>query len=90
MKKKIFIVIIALILIFPIPFRLKDGGSIEYRALLYTITKYHKLSANLNEMYINGIGIKILGIEIFNNTKNCDTNKISSSVKVIISNDKIC
>lgn len=89
MKKKIFIVIIALILIFPIPFRLKDGGSIEYRALLYTITKYHKLSANLNEMYINGIGIKILGIEIFNNTKNCDTNKISSSGKVIISNDKI-
>ncbi len=89
MKKKIFIVIIALILLFPIPFRLKDGGSIEFRALLYTVTKYHKLSTNLNEMYINGIGIKILGIEIFNNTKNCDTNKISSSGKVIISNDKI-
>ncbi|MGN1311324.1 MAG: DUF4362 domain-containing protein [Clostridia bacterium] len=89
MKKKIFIVIIALILLFPIPFRLKDGGSIEFRALLYTVTKYHKLSTNLNEMYINGIGIKILGIEIFNNTENCDTNKISSSGKVIISNDKI-
>ena len=89
MKKKIVIIIIALILLFPIPFRLKDGGSIEFRALLYTVTKYHKLSTNLNEMYINGIGIKILGIEIFNNTKNCDTNKISSSGKVIISNDKI-
>lgn len=72
MKKKIIaivVIIIALILLFPIPMRLKDGGSVEYRALLYTITKYHSLSANPNQMYIDGWGIEILGMEIYNGIK---------------------
>ena len=45
-SKKIWIliiVIIALILLFPIPMRLKDGGSIRFQAALYSVTKYHKL-----------------------------------------------
>lgn len=91
MKKKsiiLIIIVIALILLFPIPFRLKDGGSIEFKALLYTVTKYHKLSTNPNEMYINGMGIKILGKEIFNSTKNKE-NKTSYTDKVIISYSKI-
>ena len=73
MKKKVITVIfiiIAIILLFPIPFKLKDGGSIEFRALLYTITKYHKLAPiDSDNEYIEGIGIKILGMEIYNNTK---------------------
>lgn len=70
MKKKIvlfIIIIIALILLVPIPFKLKDGGSIEFKALLYTVTKYHKLSINSETEYIDGIGIKILGMEVYNN-----------------------
>lgn len=97
MKKKIIklvIIIGVLVLLIPIPFRLKDGGSIEFRALLYTITKYHRLSANPNEMYINGIGIKILGVEIFNNIKDKENNtsgidEISTQGKVVITRDKI-
>lgn len=95
MKKKsiiIIIIIIALILLFPIPFRLKDGGSIEFRALLYTVTKYHKLSTNPNQMYIEGIGIKILGKEIYNNTNENITgeiDKVSPKGKVVISYEKI-
>lgn len=72
MKKKIItmvVIIIAIILLFPIPMRLKDGGSIEYKALLYTVTKYHKLSGNPNQMYINGLGIEILGIEVYNSAE---------------------
>ena len=75
MKKKIILVVvivILLILLFPIPFRLKDGGSIQFRALLYTITKYHQLAPiddNMNNKYIDGIEIEILGMEIYNNTK---------------------
>ena len=78
MKKKIiiFIIIIAvLILLFPIPMHLKDGGSVEYRALLYTITKYHKLAPikqGEDVKYIDGIGIEILGKEIYNNAKEND------------------
>lgn len=68
-NKKILItiiVIIALILLFPIPMKLKDGGSIKFQAVLYSITKYHKLNHETESGYIDGIGVEILGIEIVN------------------------
>ena len=72
MKKKIIlivIILIAIVFLFPIPMKMKDGGSIEYRAMLYTITKYHRLAPMETESgYIDGIGIEILGVEVFNNT----------------------
>lgn len=72
MKKKIIliiVIIVALLLLIPIPLRLKDGGSIEFKAILYTITKYHRLApVETNMEYIDGIGIEILGMEIYNNT----------------------
>jgi len=64
----IIIVIIALILLFPIPMRLKDGGSIRLQALLYNVTFYNKLNHATEDGYTKGIGIEILGLEIFNNT----------------------
>jgi len=67
-KKSIFIaiIVIAFILLVPIPMKLKDGGSIKLQALLYSITKYHKLD-NYNEgRYVDGIGIEVFGVEIFN------------------------
>ena len=67
MKKKILIaviVIILLVLLIPIPMRLKDGGTIEYKALIYTISKVHKLNHNSASGYDNGLIIKIFGKEI--------------------------
>ena len=64
----LIVVIIALILLFPIPMRLKDGGSLKFQALLYNVTFYNKLSHTTDDGYIKGIGIEILGVEIFNNT----------------------
>lgn len=76
MKKKLIIVsiiIIALILLIPIPMKLKDGGSIEFKAILYKITKYHRLSSTEEDVkYIDGITIEILGKEIYNNTSKSD------------------
>ena len=60
------IVIIALILLFPIPMKLKDGGSVRFQALLYSITKYHQLNHETESGYVNGIGIEILGVELIN------------------------
>lgn len=73
MKKKniliIVIIVLLVILLLPIPMKLKDGGSIEFKALLYSVTKYHKLAPeNSDKEYIDGIGIKILGAEIINTT----------------------
>ena len=64
----IVIVVIALILLFPIPMRLKDGGSIRLQAVLYNVTFYNKLNHATDDGYTKGIGIEILGLEIFNNT----------------------
>lgn len=72
MKKKtiiFIIIIILLILLIPIPMHLNDGGTVEYRAILYKISNVHRLTGNLETMYENGTIIEILGIEVFNNVK---------------------
>ena len=86
MKKKRFllivIIIIALIvLLVPIPRYLNDGGSVEYRALLYKVTDYHKLEP-VGSNYIEGIGIEILGIEVFNNAKD-QTETVETTIERI-------
>jgi len=73
----IVIIIIALILLFPIPMRLKDGGSVKFQAALYSVTKYHKLNHQIDGGYIDGIGIEILGIEILNTTDKIETNTVT-------------
>ena len=62
----IAIIVLVIVLLFPLKInRLRDGGSIEFNALLYSITKYHKLAPeNSDKDYIDGIRIKILGKEI--------------------------
>ena len=64
----IAIIVLVIVLLFPLKInRLRDGGSIEFNALLYSITKYHKLAPeNSDKDYIDGIRIKILGKEIYN------------------------
>lgn len=79
MKKKVIIIsvaIILLVLLFPIRNQLKDGGTVEYKALVYKVSKVKKLISK-EEMeregkikeYYHGISIEILGFEIYNNVK---------------------
>lgn len=75
MKKKITIIsiILAIILLFPIPIRLKDGGTVEYKAILYKVSNVKSLASieemENGKMYNKGIILEILGFEIFNNVK---------------------
>ena len=96
MKKKIRIVVIIvllLILFIPIPIHLKDGGTIEYKALLYKISKIHRLPMNLteNNKYEEGITIEILGFEVFNNVNSDKTkeNKNHQEYSKVIDRVKI-
>jgi len=69
MKKqliRIIIIMITLILLFPIPIRYKDGGTVTYQAVLYSITDYHALRGV--DGYDTGIEIKLLGITVYENT----------------------
>ena len=72
MKKKMIVVVIIvvlLILIVPIPMYLNDGGTVEYKALTYKISKVHRLVDAPETKYEDGIIIEILGFELYNNVK---------------------
>ena len=70
MKKRVAIIIavvlVALALLIPIPLYAKDGGTVTYQAILYSVTDYH--SAKHPEGFYTGTEIKILGITVFENT----------------------
>ena len=79
MKKKVIIILVAiilLVLLFPIRNQLKDGGTVEYKALVYKVSKVKKLiskekferEGKILE-FNNRIIIEILGFEIYNNVK---------------------
>lgn len=72
MKKKIIILTITLLLILlmfliPIPNHLKDGGTIEYKAILYKVSKVKRFNSDSIDGYERGLIVKILGNEIYNN-----------------------
>lgn len=62
-------IVLALLLLVPIPLRLKDGGSVEYRAVLYTVTDVHRIAPESESGYLEGTVIEILGTEVFNNVE---------------------
>lgn len=85
-KKIILILIIIILMLIPIPTKLKDGTSTEYKALLYSITKYHIINQDSIKGYDDGFKIKILGITIYDNI---NTYLTAEHVINIRSNNKI-
>jgi len=105
MKNKSIIIIVSivvlLILLFPIPRHIDIARCIEYKSLLYSVTKYSELvpqvltdGFDINEW----ISVKILGFEVYNNKKlivqennNIGNNEESQNEikRVVIKLDKI-
>lgn len=74
MNKKVIVglcVLLIVVLLVPIPVRLKDGGTVLYNAILFKIEDVHRLSASLEseQAYQEGIIIRILGVKVFDNVK---------------------
>ena len=70
MKKKVIIVVaivIILVLLVPIPMHLRDGGTVEYKSLIYKISKVHRLNNNSKTGYEDGVIIEILGRKVYDN-----------------------
>jgi PDZ domain-containing secreted protein len=63
---KVIIVILVVFLFIPIPLHYKDGGTVEYHALLYSVTDFH--SMKMEGGYDTGIQVKILEISVYDNT----------------------
>jgi len=74
MKKKVIIgicVLLAIVLLIPIPMRLKDGGTVAYNAILYRVEDVHRIDpeATSADDYLEGTIVKILGIEVYNDVE---------------------
>lgn len=66
MKKKTVAVVgivLALVLLFPIPMRYKDGGSVKYQAILYSVTDVHRLAPGGG--FEEGVIVEILGMQVY-------------------------
>ncbi len=79
MKKKVgvtvTVIILFVILMFPTVYQIKDGGSVEYRAVFYQVTKWHRYEGMLDSdksrpIYYDGTEVKVFGITVYNNAEN--------------------
>ena len=71
-KKKLLwgALIIILCCLIPQKHFLEDGGSVVYKAILYSVTNVREIGGNgIDSEYQEGIRIRILGIEVFDNVK---------------------
>lgn len=71
-KKKVSIVIavvLAVILLVPIPLFYKDGGTVEYKALVYSVTLLHSIAEKNVPGYNIGTVVEILGFTVHNDVE---------------------
>lgn len=79
MKKKMYtiiVIILLLVLLLPVPLSYKDGGTTEYKAVLYSIYNYHAIwyeeghfSEEEYRGFLVGSVVEVFGIEVYNNTR---------------------
>ena len=64
-------VLLATVLLVPIPMRLKDGGTVVYHAVLYQVEDVHRLGAvdTAGDEYLEGMIVRILGMEVYNSVE---------------------
>ena len=70
MKKKL-VFIALLILLFPIPMRLRDGGTVVYKSLLYQVYDVNSLNEWCSSGYSEGIIVELFGKRVYENVS-CD------------------
>lgn len=74
MKRRIAVIVIIVvalaILLTPAKIRIRDGGSVKYKAITYCVTKYHRLSPLGSEadlagiQFLEGWKIELFGITL--------------------------
>lgn len=58
------VIVLLVVLLFPIRLKYKDGGSVCYKAILYDVTKLHKLDDNEADGFKDGLTVRILGMTV--------------------------
>lgn len=65
--RKTIVILIIIILLFPIPMRLKDGGSIRFQSVLYSVTKINRLNEDIDSENIKGWEVEVLNMKVYSN-----------------------
>ena len=75
-KKKrvltVLAVIIAIVLLIPFPIHYKDGGTVDYEAVLYTVRKEHSIAGaplEDEEGYYIGTRVRVLFWTVYDNVR---------------------
>ena len=74
MKKKLLVIaanlLVIVILFTPVRLAIKDGGSVRWQALVYSVTKIHQLNPASDDTkpYIDGWEVKLLGMTVYRET----------------------
>lgn len=78
-KTLIFLLVLVFVaLLIPKTYLLKDGGTKEYRAALYTVTKWHAFRQSHDDGYdgkdgeqqfVVGVTVEILGMKVYENKR---------------------
>lgn len=79
MKKKVIILIcvILVIMLIPVRLQLKDGGTVEYKSILYKVSKVHRLIDNGFDI---GTEIRIFGFKVYDNVESVyDKNELKET-----------
>lgn len=62
MKKRriilIFVILVFAILLFPIKYSYKDGGTVEYKAVLYSMIFWHRIDENYETGFYEAVEFK--------------------------------
>ncbi len=69
-KRILICILISVLLLTPIPLQVKDGGSVWYKAVLYTVYDVHRIketNAGEDIEYCEGTRVEILGFTVFDN-----------------------
>lgn len=63
-------VVLAVLLLVPIPRFYKDGGTVEYKALLYSVTKQHSIDYTEDGSgYDIGTIVEIFGFRVYDDVR---------------------
>ncbi len=91
---QLFVCVVLVVMLIPIPAKMKDGGTIHYNVILWDVYEVHRATTpdNYNDAvigneFIEGRIVLIFGIEVFNNTTPYIYSKMLTQLSIRYSND---
>ncbi|MCR5718349.1 MAG: hypothetical protein K6F80_04860 [Oscillospiraceae bacterium] len=67
-KTVVFLILLLLMMLIPMRIQMKDGGTVDYKAMLYSVRKWHALTVEDHRTgVLTGTQVHILFWDVYNN-----------------------